>query len=117
MADSSINQDGHVNPDPLGRLTDRLIEDVAALLPPDKRHLAEQLSRTVAEWAIELIGRASSQSASAVLAVAEPHQKELKAQRKRQDRARVDIADLQQRVDDHSQRLTALELGGRDAGN
>lgn len=103
--------------DELGAATDRLVATLKALVPEDKHDALDAFGSALSDWCAVIIGRATAQSAGAVLAFAEPQHKELKAQRKRQDRARVDIADLQTRLDDHSQRLTALELGGRNAGD
>lgn len=60
-------QNETVNPDPLGRATDRVIALLVALLPPDRAELAADLGRALGDLFAELIGRAASQSASTVV--------------------------------------------------
>lgn len=85
-------------PDPLGQLTDRVVETLDARLEAKgtqkKRHRFAFL-RALSDWAAEILNRASSQSAGSVMVVYEDARREFAA-----DRARMDVIEA---------RLNALE--------
>lgn len=75
-------------PDPLGQLTDRMVETLLALLDapaPYKQRAAGPYLRAVSDWAAELLSRASSQSSGSVMVVYEDAQAQLQELRARLD--------------------------------
>ena len=69
MADDSIRHDATINPDPLGRSVDRVIAVIRALLPTAHAVLADELGQALGDMFAELIGRATSMSASVITPV------------------------------------------------
>lgn len=80
MAGTSINDSSPVSPDPLGQLTDRMVETLLALLDapaPYKQRAAGPYLRAVSDWAAEILNRASSQSSGSVMVIYEDMQAQL----------------------------------------
>jgi len=101
--------------DELGEATDRLVAALKALVPEDKHMAIEAFGIALSDWCAIIIGRATAQSASAVVALAEPQARKIKSFEKRLNKKRVDIADLQTIVEDHGQRIGDLERSVGDA--
>lgn len=114
----SIQPDGLMNPDPLGRLTDALVADLRALLPPDKQDIAERLIRTFSDWATEIISRSSAQSASAFLTAYTELKRDIAQTNRRMDRRKTKQASLESVVEDLRDRIVMLErhVGGSNGG-
>lgn len=95
----SINDSTPVSPDPLGQLTDRMVETLLTLLdtpPAYKRRASVAYLRAVSDWLAEILNRVSSLSSNSVMVV---------------------YADMQRDLDDIRARLAALEgLRAREAG-
>lgn len=128
MASKSIQPIANTNPDPLGRSVDRVIAVVRQLLPTEHAALAVELGAALGDMFAELIGRATSMSASAILPVLENQDAikqglgEVQRRFDRRQQSNADIMtvlrDIQQEVrdlkEDHGRRLDALERGGDD---
>lgn len=107
------------NPDPLGRSVDRVIAVIEQLLPTEHAALADELGLALGDMFAELIGRATSMSASVLVPVLENQESikrgmgELNGRFDRRQASNADIAtalrDVQKELSDHGHRIRTLE--------
>lgn len=107
------------NPDPLGAATDRVVSVIRALLPTDRQALADELGLALGDLFAELIGRATSMSASVITPTLQKVEDLEKRERARTARLEELQRTVNGQVDQLHTRVEGLEraVGNNDGSN
>lgn len=98
------------NPDPLGQAVDRVVDVIRQLLPTERQALADVLGVALGDLFAELIGRATSMSASIIAPTLRKVEDFEKRERARYERLRDLEATVNGRVDKlYGEQLTPEE--------